>query len=86
MKFIANVVEGSCGKDYAVVEMRNRFKKGDELEVLSPSDSFRQRIIVDKMTDEKGEIVEDAKLVQQRIKLFTTVPLYTGDILRKKFD
>ena len=83
-KFIANVLEDNDGKDYAVIEMRNRFKVGDSLEVLSPSDSFNKTITVTKMTDEKDKVVEDAKLVQQRIKLYTNLPLFAGDMLRMK--
>ena len=83
-KFIANVLEGNNDRDYALVEMRNRFKVGDELEVLSPTNSFNKTITVDKMLDEKDNIITDAKLVQQRIKLFTNVPLSAGDILRIK--
>lgn len=81
-KFIATVL--SAGEGYAVIEMRNRFKKGDTLEVLSPTDSFGKKIVVDKLTDEKGDEVTDAKIVQQRLKLYTDVPLNVGDMLRKK--
>ncbi len=83
-KFIAQVLEGNEGRDYALVEMRNRFKVGDELEVLSPSNSFNKIITVEKMTDEKDTEVMDAKIVQQKIKLYTSVSLSAGDILRIK--
>ena len=83
-KFIAQVLEGNSGRDFALIEMRNRFKIGDELEVLSPSESFNKIITVDKMEDEKGVEILDAKIVQQRIKLFTSTPLASGDILRIK--
>ena len=83
-KFIANVLEGNDNEDYAVIEMRNRFKLGDVLEVLSPSSSFNKEIVVSRMENEKGEIVEDAKIVQQKLKLYTSVPLALGDILRIK--
>jgi hypothetical protein len=63
--------------------MRNRFKKGDELEVLSPSNNFNKRIIVDMVTDEEGSIVEDAKLVQQRLRVYSNLDLKCGDILRR---
>lgn len=81
-RFIATVLKG--GNGYAEIEMRNRFKKGDVLEVLSPTDSFNKQITVDKMEDENGEIIDDAKIVQQKIKLYTKVPLNSGDILRIK--
>ena len=82
-KFIANVLEDY--KDgFAVIEMRNRFKVGDELEVLSPSENFNKKIKVEKLTDLNGEAIEDAKIVQQKLKLFTAVGLSKGDILRIK--
>lgn len=84
--FIAYVL--GSGEDekgaYALVEMRNRFRLGDKLEVLSPSDSFNRIIEVEKICDDQsGEPIEDAKLVQQKIRLYTTVSLSRGDILRK---
>jgi len=83
-KFIANVLEGNKGKDFAVIEMRNRFMVGDELEVLSPTESFNKKITVEVLKDMKDQIVEDAKRVQEKLKLYTNVPLCEGDILRIK--
>jgi putative protease len=83
-KFIANVLGYDKQSQTATIEMRNRFKVGDELEVLSPSDSFNKIIKVEQMQDEKGKPVEDAKLVQQILKLKTDIPLSSGDILRIK--
>ncbi len=83
-KFIASVLEDTNEEGYALIEMRNRFVGGDVLEVLSPSKSFNKKIVVLKMTDEKGEIILDAKLVQQRVRLYTSVHLCAGDMLRKK--
>lgn len=68
----------------ALVEMRNRFAVGDELEVLSPGDSFLKKFVVGNMTDEDNVPVADAKLVQQRLKIAVPFRLYAGDILRKK--
>ena len=82
-KFIATVLSGN--KDgYVTIEMRNRFVKGDVLEVLSPTDSFNKKIIAGRMEDEKGNVIEDAKIVQQKIRLYTDVKLNSGDILRKE--
>ena len=67
-----------------MIEQRNRFKVGDVLEVLSPNDTFNKTIVVKKMQSEKNEDILDAKLVQQRIRLFTDLPLKAGDILRIK--
>lgn len=82
-KFMANVLSGNDKKEYATIEQRNRFKVGDELEVLSPTDSFNKAIKIEKMEDEKGNEIVDAKLVQQKIRLYTSVKLSAGDILRK---
>ncbi len=80
-KYIASVIEDFNG-EYALIEMRNRFMVGDELEILSPSKIFNEIIKVDKMTDEKGVSILDAKIVQQKIRLYTNMPLKKGDILR----
>ncbi len=84
MRFIASVTEPNENLSYAVIEMRNRFRVGDELEVLSPTDSFNKKITVTRMESMDGEVIEDAKIVQQKIKLYTDVPLCSGDILRQK--
>ncbi len=83
-KFIANVLDYNSAEGYALVEMRNRFKIGDVLEVLSPNPVFNAQIKVEKLTDEKGIDVLDAKLVQQKLRLYTDLPLTAGDILRAK--
>lgn len=83
-KFIAFVLEGNENKDYALIEMRNRFIVGDELEVLSPSESFNKTIKVEKMENLSGEEVSDAKNVQEKLKLYTKVKLSFGDMLRIK--
>ncbi len=83
-KFIANVLGYDHETQTATVEMRNRFKVGDELEVLSPSDSFNKIVKIEQMTDLKGQPVQDAKLVQQTLLVKTEVPLFSGDILRIK--
>ncbi len=82
-EFMASVVANSDGEK-TLIEQRNRFKVGDTLEVLSPNPTFNAQIKVEKMTDENGNIVEDAKDVQQKLYLYTTVKLEKGDILRQK--
>lgn len=81
-KFIASVLGYDEDEGYALIEMRNRFKKGDCLEVLSPGEQFNKIIQVNKLVNLDGEQVEDAKLVQEKLKLYTDVKLSAGDILR----
>lgn len=66
------------------VEMRNRFRLGDELEILSPSELWNRTFFVGRMTNETGETVEDAKRVCERLFVETDLPLDVGDILRKR--
>lgn len=82
-QFVANAIEGTNEEGYFVVEMRNRFKKGDRLELLTPNDNFNAEIIVEKMTDEDGNEIKDAKLVQQKIRIYSDIEVSAGDILRK---
>lgn len=84
-EFMALVV-GNCDGNKVLIQQRNRFKVGDKLEVLSPNQTFNKIITVEKMTDENGEEVTDAKNVQQNLYLYTSLPLKTNDILRKKID
>ena len=83
-EFMASVLADSDGEK-VLIEQRNRFKVGDTLEVLSPNKyTFNKTIKIEKMTDENGEEIVDAKDVQQKIYLFTNLNLEKGDILRKE--
>ena len=55
--YIANVIGSENG--FAIVEMRGRFKVGDTLEVLSPTDSFLKTFTVEKAFLINGEEVRD---------------------------
>lgn len=81
-EFIAKVVENSQnGK--VKVEMRNRFKIGDELEILSPTDSFLKKIKIESIEDSKGEQIDDCKRVQEIVTINCPYDLKKGDMLRK---
>ena len=81
--FIALVVEDA--KDGKVlIEHRNKFALGDELEVLSPNDTFDRIIKLNEIVDEKGNSIEEVKKVKQRVYIKADLALKKGDILRKK--
>ena len=69
-------------KGEALIEMRNRFRSTDVLEVLTPNDYLNAKIPMTDMKNEQGEKVDDAYLVQQKLYVKTSVPLAAGDILR----
>ena len=81
--FVCVVLEDSK-QNKTLVEQRNMFKKGDELEILSPSDNFNKKIIIEKIEDEEGNEVLEARKVQQKLYITTSLDLQSGDILRKE--
>lgn len=70
--------------DRILVEQRNRFFEGDELEIVSAGKAHGQSLRVVGMTDEEGNPVADAKRVQQRLLLEDGGRLLPMDMLRKK--
>ena len=54
-------------KTELLVEMRNRFKVGDTLEVISPTSINGIELTIQKMENTKGEDVIDAKKVQEQL-------------------
>lgn len=80
-EFIAMVKEDA--KDGMVkVEMRNRFKVGDVLEILSADDNFLKTIEIKQIFDSKGQPITDAKRVQEIVTINCPYALKAGDILR----
>lgn len=79
--FAASVIESGGG--YVLAEQRNRFKKGDRLQVLSPTDDFLKEFVVEEMFDENGSAIDDAKIVQQKLRIKCPYKLEKYDILRK---
>ena len=84
-EFIAEVRGYDEEKGMLIVEMRNRFQKGDVLEILSNNDEYwNKQLKIEEMYDEKGNPIDDAKLVQQKIYIKTDMKLTERDILRKR--
>ncbi len=80
--YIADVLKSD--ERYVTVEMRNRFKIGDRLEVLSPDDNFAKSFVAEEILDGNGETVEDAKLVQGIYRIRCPYVLREGDYLRRR--
>jgi putative protease len=82
-KFIAKVV--ACDGGVVTVEQRNKFSRGDTLEVLSASkELLNKTFVADNMTDPDGNSVIVANKVQQILKMPCPYALYEGDLLRMK--
>lgn len=82
-QFIATVLEGTNDEGYFIAEMRNRFKKDDKLELLTPNENFNSVILPERITDEEGNDIEDAKIVQQKLRIYSDIKVSAGDILRR---
>ncbi len=82
-EFVAIVTKSSVN-GVAEIEMRNRFCTTDELNILSFGNNFDKKLEILKLTDEKGNELTDAKLVQQKLLITTPFPLFEGEIIRKR--
>ena len=84
-EFVAVVVDKK--EDGVILEQRNRFVKGETLEILSADKNLLNKpFVVGEMTDDKNESIEDVKGVQARVFAKTDLPLQVGDILRRKCE
>jgi putative protease len=82
-RFIGTVL--ACENGVATVEQRNRFVKGDALEVISPS--LRGAVLrADDITDADGAPVGVANKVKQVLRIRTDLPLEPGDLLRMRIE
>lgn len=81
-EFMAVVLQESKeGK--VLVEQRNKFVVGDVLEILSPNENFNKNWVVEKMWNENGESITEAKNVKERVLIACPYQLSPMDILRK---
>ena len=81
--FIGKVLDYSDG--FVTIQQRNNFKPWDELEVVSPI-STGEKFTVSKIFDEEGNEREDARLIQQILRLPCPIKLQKGDLLRKRIE
>ena len=80
-KFMAIVLKKETER--ILVEQRNKFAIGDSLEILSPNEEFNKKLLINKMEDESGNEIIEARNVQQKIWIYTNQNIQVGDILRK---
>lgn len=79
--FIAEVIDYDREKGCIIVEQRNRFFEGDTLEIIS--NQRVESITALEIYNEKGERVQDCKLVQQKLYIKSDIKLEKHDMLRK---
>ncbi len=82
-EFVA-LVDSDCDGENVVLEMRNKFSVGDELEILSPDKNLlNKKLKIESLKNSAGENVESAKVVQEKITVPCKLNLKKGDILRR---
>ncbi|SCY98302.1 peptidase U32 family protein [Alkaliphilus peptidifermentans] len=82
-EFIGMVLEGDKGDGITVVEQRNRFYKGDKIEILTPREEIIHTTIED-MWDEDGNSIEVAPHPKQIVKMKINCEVEPYDLLRKE--
>lgn len=82
-KYIAVVLE-SLDNDYILVEHRNKFLLGDELEILSSGENFNKKFIVEDIIDCENNHLKEVKKIKQHVYVKCPYKLNKYDILRKK--
>lgn len=79
---IAAVVLGCNDQNEALLEQRNKFYEGDELDLLTPG-STGEKIIIRSLRNEENEPIPSAPHPKQRVYFWSSRKLKPGDILRK---
>ncbi len=83
--FIGMVKEYDSNTGFAVIEQRNKFNVGDEVEFISPNGGLVKQI-VEEMYTLDGERVESAPHPQQLLRLRVDGPVKTFDMMRKEAE
>ena len=82
-KYIAVILE-SLDNGYVLVEHRNKFLLGDELEILSSGENFNKKFIVEDIIDCENNRLKEVKKIKQHVYVKCPYKLNKYDILRKK--
>ena len=78
---VAIVDECKDGKIYAT--QRNRFCKGDTVEIISPGEKF-DTMVIDELYNEEGELIENANHAMMKLVIPCEKSYPTNAIIRMK--
>jgi len=81
--FIGMVVDYIADKKLAVVEQRNHFKVGDEVEIMRPGREYIE-YRVESIFDKEGQKIESAPHPQQIVYIPIDIPLSPYSLMRRK--
>lgn len=77
------LIKKSDKDGYTAVEVRNKIKAGDKLEVLSPTNTFNKTFIVKEIFDKDLKTLNEIGKVKDIVYIKTDLDLKENDILRK---
>ena len=80
--FIGTVLEYNPETKEAIIEQRNRFFPGEDIEIFGNSKDFFEYTI-DSIRNAKGEELEVANKPKEKIYMTINLPLEAGDMLRR---
>lgn len=81
-EFVGVVLDYDAAAGFALVEQRNHFRVGEEIEIFQPQgEGWRQKIV--DMKDETGAAIEAAPHPQQRVCISMERPIEKYAILRR---
>ena len=79
--FLGLVISYDKDKHEALVEQRNKFSVGDEVEVFGPNIET-QKFKIEYIINEDNERVDSASHAQEKVKISVPFEVYEGDIIR----
>ena len=80
--FIGTILEYNSETKEALIEQRNRFFLGDDIEIFGNSkDYFNLKI--DNMKNQNGEDIEVANKAKEKVRMIIDLPLEKGDMIRR---
>jgi len=81
--YVGKVIDYNEKEQLAIIQQRNKFVVGDELEIMRKNGD-NDIIKVSAIYDEEGNEQPSAPHPKQIIKIPTAIPVYPGEIIRKK--
>lgn len=81
--FIAEVLDYDPKEKKALIQMRNRFEVGDQLEVFGREKDYYS-FTLEEIWDEKGESIPLVNVAMQKVWIPLDHPVEAGDMVRRK--
>lgn len=83
--FIGTVLDYNKETKVALIEQRNRFFKGEEIEIFGDSKDYYD-FTIDNMRNTNGEEIDVANKAKEKILMTIDYPLEAGDMLRRPIN